>query len=56
VGNIPGLANALQRLLAAPPPLESISMVSNAYSVAAAASGVIAAADWLAGNRKGGRE
>lgn len=56
VGSISGLANALQRVLETPPPLECMKAVSVAYSVAAAASGVIAAAEWLTRIRKGSRE
>jgi glycosyltransferase involved in cell wall biosynthesis len=47
-GNVPALADALERVLQAPPPAGSIGSVIERYSVGAAADGVIEAADALA--------
>jgi len=54
-GNIPELANALQRVLASPPSCDSMKAVSDAYSVSAAARGVLEASNWLVRAGKGGR-
>lgn len=42
VGNVPALAAAIQELLSKPPSPEAIASVSDAYSLAAAADGIIA--------------
>jgi glycosyltransferase involved in cell wall biosynthesis len=48
VGDVQELANAIRRVLFEPPDLEALRRISDAYSVSAAAHGVLAAAAWLA--------
>lgn len=56
VGDTLALADAIQRVLAKPPDQRSIHAIANAYSVAAAASGVLEAMEWLAAHTSGRKQ
>jgi glycosyltransferase involved in cell wall biosynthesis len=51
VGDTLALADALQRVLAAPPPRDAIRKLIEAYSVSAAAQGVLEAVNWVAAKK-----
>lgn len=55
VGDVEGLAAALQRVIESPPPQEDLRSVSDAYSTQAAVKGVLQAMDWLSRTRLGDR-
>lgn len=52
VGDVQALAAALQRLLDAPPPQQSVKSMAEAYSVPAAAKGIIVAMEYLVGSAR----